>query len=178
MATPLTFTQALERAAEFARHQTPAAAHERLSAAVALVKEGAVVQDDQGHWEVRSTSEPGKTYSVNGSCPCPDSQYRGVPCKHRYAVRLAKLASTILAEAPQAPKLTDSVSLPEAPSSVNFKAMIGGFEAQVTLRDTDDSRLLARLQSLLKDPRIQPIPMAAPRSQGQQWKQRRAYQGA
>jgi hypothetical protein len=69
-------------------------------------------------------------------------------------------------------------TLPEAPASVNFKAMLGGFETQITLRDTDESRLLARLQALLNDRRIQPVPKPAPRSGGQPWKQRRQYQGA
>ena len=59
---------------------------------------------------------------------------------------------------------------------MNFKAMIGGFETQITLRDADESRLLARLEALLKDQRIRPIPKPAPRAAGQ-WK-KRTYQGA
>src|SRR5215470_11892224 len=88
--TTLTFSQALERAELVARQALPPEAHERLSAAVGLVKNGAVFQTSAGHWEVQSSSEPGTLYTVNGSCSCPDSHYRGVPCKHRYAVRLAQ----------------------------------------------------------------------------------------
>jgi hypothetical protein len=101
--TSITFTQALERAELVARQALPPEAHERLSAAVAIVRSGGVFQDDQGHWEVSSTSEPGKVWSVNGSCSCPDSVYRGRACKHRMAVRLAKLATTILEEVAQTP---------------------------------------------------------------------------
>jgi hypothetical protein len=88
--TSITFTQALEQTEGFARAQLPPDAHERLSAAAAIVRSGGVFQDDAGHWQVHSTSEPGKVWHVNGSCTCPDSVYRGMPCKHRYAVRLAQ----------------------------------------------------------------------------------------
>jgi hypothetical protein len=53
--------------------------------------------------------------------------------------------------------------------------MLGAYEVLLTVRDTDESRLLARLEALLKDQRIQPVPRPAPRSQGQ-WKGRQ-YQG-
>jgi hypothetical protein len=90
-----------------------------------------------------------------------------------------RLEQVLEHEAPLAPAPvpTASAVLPEAPASLNFRAMIGGFETQITLRDADESRLLARLQALLKDQRIQPLPKPAPRAQGQ-WKQRRQYQGA
>ena len=39
--------------------------------------------------------------------------------------------------------------LPEAPASVNVRVTIGGREVQWTLRDTDESRLAARLEALL-----------------------------
>src|SRR5262249_31181640 len=98
--TTLTFTQALERAELVARQALPPEAHDRLSAAVGLVKNGAVFQTSGGHWEVQSSSEPGTLYTVNGTCSCPDSHYRGVACKHRYAVRLAKRMLALM-QAPQ-----------------------------------------------------------------------------
>jgi hypothetical protein len=44
----------------------------------------------------------------------------------------------------------------------------------VTLRDADEGHLLARLQALLTDQRIRPVPKPA-RPQGQQWKNQRNY---
>src|SRR5262245_40689034 len=87
-----------------------------------------------------------------GLCQCKD--YPQAPehlgC-HRLAVGFARKVKELLAaEAPQEPKLCDSQSLPEAPASLNFKAMLQGYEVQVTLRDTDETRLLARIEALLK----------------------------
>jgi hypothetical protein len=41
-------------------------------------------------------------------------------------------------------------ALPEAPASVNFHTTIAGRQIQITLRDTDETRLLARLEMLLQ----------------------------
>jgi hypothetical protein len=66
--------------------------------------------------------------------------------------------------------LTDTAPLPEARASLNFKAMIGGYEVQMTLRDDTEGAILARLQVLLKRPDIRPVPKPAPRAGS--WKQR------
>jgi hypothetical protein len=181
-----TFAQALEQAAQLARTAMPTRVT-RIDQAVTLVKEGRVFQRGNGEWEVDSMSTAGLRHAVNGSCDCADAHYRGDdgPCKHQMAVYLSRKIVKLMhpAVAPQTPAaphepVRASVSpLPEAPCSINFRAMIGGFETQVTLRDTDESRLLARLQALLTDQRIRPVPKPAPRAAGQQWKQRRQYQG-
>src|SRR5215472_6393272 len=49
------------------------------------------------------------------------------------------------AETVQAP-----VQHTEAPASVNFHTTIAGRQIQITLRDTDETRLLARLETLLQ----------------------------
>jgi hypothetical protein len=54
--------------------------------------------------------------------------------------------------------------LPEAPASANVRVLIAGHEVQVTLRDTDETALLARLAALLKRADIRPIPKPAPRT--------------
>ena len=54
-------------------------------------------------------------------------------------------------------------ALPEAPASCNVYVLIGGHKVQVTLRDTDEHRMLARLQALLQQ---YPVP-EAPARQGQ-----------
>jgi hypothetical protein len=38
----------------------------------------------------------------------------------------------------------------EAPASLNFLTIIAGRQVQITLRDTDETRLLARLETLLQ----------------------------
>jgi hypothetical protein len=56
---------------------------------------------------------------------------------------------------PQAPAPTP---LPEAPASVNCHITLEGRQVQLTLRDTDETRLLERLAALLKQ---YPPPRAA-----------------
>jgi hypothetical protein len=52
---------------------------------------------------------------------------------------------------PQEPVATPATpALPEAPASVNFHTTLAGRQVQITLRDTDESKLLARLEALLK----------------------------
>jgi hypothetical protein len=50
-------------------------------------------------------------------------------------------------------------TLPDAPASVNVRVTIQGRECQITLRDTDEGRLLARLETLLQR---YPAPVQAP----------------
>ena len=58
--------------------------------------------------------------------------------------------------------------LPEAPASLNVKVLVQGHEVQVTLRGTDETALLGRLQALLTRQDIRPIPKPAPKAGG--WK--------
>ena len=61
-------------------------------------------------------------------------------------------------EAPvESQAVVSSVALPEAPASVNCHIVLEGRQIQVTLRDTDETRLLARLATLL-----QQYPVAQP----------------
>src|SRR5215471_16202721 len=56
-------------------------------------------------------------------------------------------------EAPVATPVQETVAtpaLPEAPASVNFHTTIAGRQIQITLRDIDETRLLARLETLLQ----------------------------
>jgi hypothetical protein len=105
----LTFRDALDQAEVLARQNLPQVLHERLSCAVALVKSGAVLQMDDGAWEVGSASVPGKQYHINGTgCPCEDAHYRAPQgrCKHVLSVFLARKALALMgaqtALAPQA----------------------------------------------------------------------------
>jgi hypothetical protein len=97
----LSFSQALERAELLARQSLAPELHERLSCATALVKAGAVFQDDAGHWTVASASTPDKRYSVNGSCSCQDAFYQAPQgrCKHKLAQLLARKTQALLHDA-------------------------------------------------------------------------------
>jgi hypothetical protein len=63
--------------------------------------------------------------------------------------------------------------LPEAPASVNVHLMISGRQVQLTLRDTDEGRLLARLQTVLAqyplDNGTNTCPVNAPRTAQEGW---------
>ena len=153
----------------------------RVDSAVKIVLGGDVELQDEGTARVASQSNGQTAYHiVNGSCDCKD--YPKAPsnwCKHRIAAGIQKrayaLAKTKLAQLDQAsngtsqphaeqaqgqPTLDASVStsaLPEAPASVNCHITIEGRQAQVTLRDTDETRLLTRLAALLRQ-----YPLAQP----------------
>jgi hypothetical protein len=96
---------------------------------------------------------------VNGTCECPD--FPKAPqnfCKHRLAYGIYKRAKTLTSEqmkALDAPKATASEPypptpvLPEAPASCNVYVELAGRKVQLTLRDSDEQRLLTRLEALL-----------------------------
>ena len=156
MSAPLTFVQTLK--SEVARMQ---AAHpERLgelARAHALILHGMVLPsaDDPQTGQVLS-SDAQTTYSVNGTCDCQAGQH-GKGCKHLQAWRLYQYVARKVETAP-------AVALPEAPASVNVRLMMDGREVQLTLRDTDETRLLARLQAVLAQ---YPLPQPTPQVQAQ-----------
>jgi hypothetical protein len=178
----ITFSEALEQAEVLARQALPPESHERLSCAVALVRQGSVFQDDSGHWTVASTSTPDKRYSINGSCSCEDAFYRAPEgrCKHKLAQYLARKVLALMTVAQTgSPEPTPEVfvagnntqPLFEAPSSANCHLMIAGHQVQLTLSDHDEGRLLERLQAVLAQ---YPVPQAsqapAPtQGQGKEW---------
>ena len=60
---------------------------------------------------------------------------------------------------------TTTAPLPEAPCSVNCHIMIAGRQVQLTLRDTDEGRLLERLGAVLA---LYPVPQPPTRGQPSQ----------
>jgi hypothetical protein len=111
-----TFHDALAQAELLARQHLPEVLHERLRCAALLIKEGKVLQMDDGHtWEVESASVAGKIYSINGAgCSCEDAQYRApqARCKHLLATLLVRKALALMgAEAAQTE--TEAVAPPE-----------------------------------------------------------------
>jgi hypothetical protein len=65
---------------------------------------------------------------------------------------------------PDATVAAPPAPLPEAPASVNVHITIAGRQVQLTLRDTDEVRLLARLEEVLQ--RF-PLPQPPAQPQGQ-----------
>ena len=141
----------------------------RVDKAVAIVLAGDVELLPEGKAKVASQSNGTTQYFVvNGECQCKD--YPKAPsgwCKHRIAAGLAKRAYPLaksLLEAATAPRtatqsprqprcslrLSQSRPLPEAPASANVHVTMAGRTVQVTLRDSDEQRLLARLEALLQ----------------------------
>jgi hypothetical protein len=119
----------------------------RIDKAVQIVLQGDVELLPDGHARVASQCQGTLVYRiVNGTCECRD--YAQAPsgwCKHRIAAGIQRRAGQVM---PQAPQPTPP-ALPEAPVSVNCHVTIAGRQVQVTLRDTDETRLLTRLTALL-----------------------------
>jgi hypothetical protein len=128
---------------------------------VAIVLQGDVELLPDGHARVASQCQGATVYRiVNGTCDCP-----GFPrapsswCKHRIAAgiqRRAMQAVSTSTGAPTQPAAAETYPLPEAPASANCHVMIAGRQVQVTLRDTDEARLLSRLTALLAQYPVEP----------------------
>jgi hypothetical protein len=142
----------------------------RLARAVAMVRSGAVTLLPTGYVEVQSQSRDELTYTVNGSCPCPDAQHRAPNghCKHLLAAWLVRRVHNVQPQTP--PAEPAAPALPEAPASVNCHITLEGRQVQITLRDADETRLLGRLAALLRQYPLtetqQPCPPAQCLSEG------------
>lgn len=155
--------RAVQTVAERAKMALGEASHSRIAKAVEIVLAGGVHLNDDGHSAVvASQSEPLKGYAVNGACPCPDfCKAPAQLCKHRIAAHMQRRALELAqppSEAPEPPAYTpqevalvaqEALMLPEAPASVNTFIEVRGHRVQITLRDTDEARLLARLEAVL-----------------------------
>ena len=159
-----TWRHAVAEVAENAKQALPDS-HGRIDAAVKIVLAGDVELQADGPVKVASQSNGATAYYlVNGECSCMD--FPKAPsgfCKHRLAYALYKRASALgrqrleaQLDGPQqaqpvarAQAEAPAAALPEAPASANCYIDIAGRKVQVTLRDSDESRLLARLEALL-----------------------------
>jgi len=146
----------------------------RVDSAVTMVLAGDVELLEDGKAQVASQSHGTTQYVVcNGTCECKD--FPRAPsgwCKHRIAAGMQKRATALAkqklaqcdgasngqAEAPSPPApaqphaspAVTRLPLPEAPASANCYVTLAGRQVQVTLRDSDEQRLLARLEALLQ----------------------------
>jgi len=132
----------------------------RVDAAVKMVLAGDVELLADGTARVASQSNGQTVYHVvNGQCDCKD--FAKAPhnfCKHRLAAAIARRAPELVKvklDAPPAGEAqvwrsnTPPAPLPEAPASCNVYITLAGRQVQVTLRDTEEARLLGRLETLL-----------------------------
>jgi hypothetical protein len=123
-------------------------ANGRIEKAEQIVLNGDVELMADGKARIASQSNGQTTYHVvHGACDCPD--FPRAPkgqCKHTIA-RGIFLRATALVRAK-----VDAITpaLPEAPASANVRLVIDGREVQVTLRDTHEGQLMARMARLLK----------------------------
>ena len=154
---PPSFTQILKTEVDRMRTAHPEREGD-LAKARALILQGMVTPTEDPATAHVLSSDGAAHYTVNGSCDCQAGQH-GKACKHMHAWKLYQhiLKKQVLSSPAPAP-------LPEARASLNFKALIGGFETQITLRSDTEEDLLTRLQMLLKRQDIRPVPKPAPRT--------------
>jgi hypothetical protein len=167
--------QAVAEIADKAKAKLPECSG-RVDSAVKIVLAGDVELLADGTAKVASQSNGTTAYHVvNGQCDCKD--FAKAPhsfCKHRLGAAIARRAQELVKATVAAPEGQTAAPgqsaqpealgtpLPEAPASVNCHITIEGRQVQVTLRDTDETRLLRRLAALLRHyPQI-PTPQPTP----------------
>jgi hypothetical protein len=178
MSTPLptdraAYRVAVAQVAEQASQKLPDSLG-RIDSAVKLVLAGDVEVLPDGDAMVASRSNARVEYHlVNGVCDCADyARAPGNLCAHRLAYGIARRAAELTPALPAPAAATGaatvaSAPLGEAPASVNCHILIEGRQVQITLRDTDEQRLLERLGAILRQYPVPATPPAAPRPQGQ-----------
>jgi hypothetical protein len=177
--------EAVAEIAEKAKATLPQC-HGRVDSAVKIVLAGDVELLADGKAKVASQSNGTTQYFVvNGTCECKD--FPKAPsgwCKHRIAAGMQKRAAALAkakleaatngqAEPPSQPApaqgvpVVPSTPLPEVPAIMSTTITVAGRRVEVKLCDTDDARLLVRLQAILaqypvapagETPKTTPVP--------------------
>jgi predicted nucleic acid-binding Zn finger protein len=149
------FRETVAQVAEKARSILPTAVNGRVEKAVTLVLQGDVAPQADGTVVVFSATDATRRYVLQGhGCTCADFERGQAPegwCCHRIAAGIAKRVQELRSPeaAPERPAVP-LAPLGEAPASVNCHIMVKGRQIQLTLRDTDESRLLERLTTILR----------------------------
>jgi hypothetical protein len=133
----------------------------RVDSAVKIVLAGDVELLPGGTAQVASQSNGTTAYHiVNGHCDCKD--FAKAPhnfCKHCLSSAIARRAQELTKAKLDAPATSQAAlaqpgaptaPLSEAPASVNVHLDLAGRQVQLTLRDSDEGRLLARLDAVLQ----------------------------
>jgi len=181
--------EAVNEVAERAKAALPEAVNGRIEKAVAMVLNDDVEILADGKAKVAIQSNGATQYVVcNGTCECRDfARVEGGWCTHRTAAAIHKRAMTLAkqklaqldgtstgqAEAPSQPEPpaqppAPTAPLPEAPASVNVHVELAGRQVQLTMRDSDEERLLTRLDAILQrfPLVVKPTDAQAPTSEG------------
>jgi hypothetical protein len=174
-----TFRETVALVAAKAKARLPQTVNGRIEAAARLVVNGDVELLADGSINVGG-SDPTRYYHLVGpTCTCTDFTQGKAPegwCKHRIAAGIAKRVGELLPQEASPEGVSPAYPLPEAPSSCNVYLTIGGHKVQVTLRDTDEQRMLARLQILLEQYPTLPVQPLGPQGQGKDWCQQHGVQ--
>lgn len=141
-----TFRETVARVAAKAKERLPAAVNGRVGKAVALVLQGDVEPQADGTITVYSATDATRRYVLQGTtCTCADFERGQAPegwCCHRIAAGIQKRVAELLPAAPAEAPVAAPVQHHEAPASANVRVTIAGREVQITLCDTDETRLL------------------------------------
>jgi len=176
-----TFRETVATVAEKAKAKLPQAVNGRIEKAVSLVLQGDVEPMADGTITVYSSTDATRRYVLQGtSCTCADFERGQAPdgwCQHRIAAGIQKRVTELLPNAQDETSVpgvtTDTApmpaSLPEAPASVNCHLTLAGRQVQLTLRDTDETRLLTRLQAVLAQYPMPEPPAGPPQGTGKDW---------
>jgi hypothetical protein len=187
------FREMVATVAAKAKAILPEQTNGRVESACKLVLQGDVEPQADGTIWVGS-SDPARVYTLEGTkCTCTDFSQGKAPqgwCKHRIAAGIAKRVGEMLVALPAPPIAAPTTPLPEAPASCNVYVTISGHKVQVTLRDSDEGRMLDRLQVLLdRYPALAPatddtrqcpvhqVPMRQTTKDGRSWYSHRTDQG-
>jgi hypothetical protein len=138
----------------------------RVAKGVKLALLGDIELHADGSSTVMSSSDPTRRYEIReGTCTCRDwDQAPEHLCQHRLGAGFLRKAQELCpqvghdGEGPPTVETRQIAQLPEAPASVNVRLTVAGREVQLTLRDTDETRLLARLDTVLQQ---YPMPLHA-----------------
>jgi hypothetical protein len=151
----------------------------RIDAAVKLVLAGDVELLPDGGARVASRTDATVQYHLaNGRCDCRDyARAPGNLCAHSLADGIARRAAELVPPMPEPLMLPPAppATLPEAPASVNCHIVIAGRQVQITLRDSDESRLLTRLEAVLARFPLPPAE-ALSQSRGKGWCEKHGVQ--
>jgi hypothetical protein len=82
------------------------------------------------------------------TCDCIGFVNQGM-CRHIRAAQLFQVAQPEPEVLPEWKPEPIATALPEAPASINAYIMLSGHKCQITLRDTDETRLMERMATLL-----------------------------
>jgi hypothetical protein len=126
----------------------------RCDKAVALVLTGKVHLAGADHAMVDSYRDPGVQYAVNSTCACQDALHKAPAgwCSHKIAVDLVRAC----------PPEPGAAACPEAAFSLCLRGLIGGLDAQLTIRGQDAATFRANVDAMRG--LLEAVPPAASRT--------------